>query len=677
MAFNQQGVKLEKNEQEVFDYLYKKSGLETGTVSSFFATLLLVADPDGKTANPVDAAAVGAIEIPGFPGTFYIPLKKLILSKRAKFSMHEILKRLATANLIERKFITSLANGAKLMYNGKAINHPIITSFRSEVQAELLSVPGILGDIYGLLTSKAGTTNYNIGQIVLSTATPGFLGQLFESLKPIVNKINESNASYLFAKETRFLTYEEIYAVEGPAAANEAANKKTFQKNGKKGSYIVYPVAYEKVANLVTGLISKWLSKSTTRSTDSSALELENRIARIGGAQNGPARLDQIKQRLGLGGVENDKLASEVSKRLLPVNLPVQAGGSLHDQFNAFVTFANSNLASYDLLLELFDVLGGDDRILPPVFSSFSKSQAIEALNYISSNNLFNERLMFAVFKLLGDDITVSGDYFLARKQLPAALEDALLTIPRIETINKKSEGTGGRVAPSLILSDRAFSRIANTPLGAAFAGAHSSSGYGYVQKGTMSISSLIRGEGNKKLDVSIQSGDYPTIKAISDAINIIAFASALYKWQTQGKIDELHDIADKAKKQAAKVQSSQQVPQQYQGSQQYYQSAQQVPVAADFLPVVGVPTAAIAPEPVLPVRTPSPVRRPSATGSPSSPGRMSSLNLAPRSRAASPSPSQFSTAQAPVSPSLSSPGRVAPNFGVSQSAPAFQASRF
>ncbi|MEI6088772.1 MAG: hypothetical protein WCR66_14365 [Bacteroidota bacterium] len=542
---------MERNEQQVFEYLLNKSGLNSQDgEGSFFSKLLLLADPDGKLLDQASFNKINPMTIPNTAGEqlYYIPLKYLSLSRRLKHAITELESRYNDAHILASK----IRYGGAIKLNqtdadGKpvSVNITVTKSVLSEAKHELKSMAVIINDIYGLLSSKAGTTNYSLQQIILSNANQGFMQSLVGpsgSLRSILSNVIFQNVDYLIKKETEFLNFSEIGQYEGVAAMAKA-QKANYQKKGRKNTYTVFPVAYEKVADLVASLIKKWL-RTSKPSSDSSQIEENNRLKKVGGKRAADL-VPFVYQQLG---INPDVSVSDLPEKVIEVALPVDW------------TPTNGKNTPFPIgtLVSIYEHLGGDSRVLPPVVSivsgnQFNSKTLSNALDTISKASAFNERFMFAAFKLLGLDATVGSNFFTSRKPLPLEIELALLNVNGIDLINKASSDT-----PSLIISDEAFRQITpGTDLYEHFVSRHAEkSQSGYVQKGSMSISSLIRG-GAKKVDVSYGTNIFSQAVDINKAIDLLSFASDLYKFQSIQQVDALKKERDTFLKEEKKAEKN------------------------------------------------------------------------------------------------------------------------
>ena len=118
---------------------------------------------------------------------------------------------------------------------------------------------------------------------------------------------------------------------------------------------------------------------------------------------------------------------------------------------------------------------------------------------------------------------------------------------------------------PALILSDTAYA-AAPPVVQSAYSSYHNSVNPGFIQKGTMSLQSLVRLTDNKA-----DTFTGPQFDNIQQAINVISYAATLYFVETTGAIDCLKKALDKQKK-ALKSKKTPFSPQ-----QQFYQQPVQV----------------------------------------------------------------------------------------------------
>lgn len=563
-------TRLDKNEKAVYDYLHHLAGFDKSSdeaallgeeeseekprSNSFFAKLVLLADPDGKTLLPQNRQATEAIRVDNERNEeiFYLPLKRLGLTKRFTFAIDAIVRRLEDANDFYSKVKISQLypsnSNSKITFtssegNLETINLPVITSLITEAKHELRSIPIIIDTIYGILASKAGTINYNTAQLTLFKAQKLFLAGIIPALENIIDKIDYSSKDLVYSRLTTFV-----------------GASKTFTE-GKLGRRTIYPEDYERAVKLLAGIINKWLVTDTSRISPSAENERSNRLARLARAGSTPdSALSNLRKTLNIGAtIENDSLAAEVIKKLTPTYLP-----------------DDTLPMSYEQVSQLFLSFGGDSNMLPALTRNITVQLAHEALNYIRGQGFVNSRFMFAAFKLLGVDDSVTesqGGIFASRKTLPFDLEVALYNTKDnngnsvLLSINKAApifmgmidQSTGLYVeksSPSLIVSDNLYNRFSTSDIAfaEAFAQRHTAGKSGYVQKGTLSISSLIQeGSGKSEMVEYNLNGSFTSdgqiFSSIKEAINIISFAAILYKYQTQPSIDKVVSKIKKSKK--------------------------------------------------------------------------------------------------------------------------------
>ena len=547
---------MDKTTQEVYDFLMEESSSKKH--GSTLAEIILIADPEFKQK--------------GFD------LKAISLPVRLRHAIKEILHRLDAAQELETAVRLGRIEHDELTLphlvnpdNTKIlITLPMVTSVKSEAKNELIALPVLMSRVYGILGSRRGVPTYGNGQIILFGVDSQFLNGMIESLRPIVNggHINYANAELLYEQETM-----------GNVSFDTHGNKVISLGFHKSTSGIVtdYPNAYEKVSNLIAGLVSKWVNqKDLTKLSASAREEHDTRLARFGGSrEQALERINSVFSQQ-LVGLDNGEWSETIHKALMPkhvVNLPIP--------YNA----AQGQLS----LIGFYMSIGGDSRMLPALRHSLSANEVSAALTTISSGanrkQLISERFMFGAFKFLGLESTINSTKFSARKVIPYELERALVQIKGRDNqlvlldINK----VGGKIGTeSFILSDAVWSDP-NTPklIKDKFENYHSATASGYVQKGTMSLSSLVRTD-DKKDD---SYANTPGAAEVFKAIDILSFASTLFKYSQQGHVDKLKSddkkqkASDKKKAKCPPGQTTQFVPAQNNNLNPQYGLVNNVPM--------------------------------------------------------------------------------------------------
>ena len=536
---------MQKHEQELFDFLLERSGLsgQDSSKKSHLAKLVLTADPQMKTITPESIIKCLAVPVPGEKDLYYLPVTKQSLTKKFSFAVKEILKKMELGNEMllrineDRGYSKNTATHLSLPTLKKqkdgtelVVQVPItltqVGSLLTEAKNEIISATSLMEKCMKILSSKTGTKTYNLTQVNLTRVNQTFLNSILSEVeKVLASKLSQENLSqvnYFYAKRTEYLSKETIAQFEGAKVAEEF---KYMKNTVASGNVMVYPVDYEKLANVVIGLVSKWVSKSEP-SSESSKAEKQSR-QNIVPRENA---LDIIYRLVGRS-VDDDELVDAVKSRLLPLVLP-----DLGLDYPVLPI-------SYSELRRFFADIGGDKRLIPSSHThSMANSTSIHlAIQAIKSSGLINQRLLFGMFKLLSDDSTLVHSNSSARKKLHYDFEISLIKsidksgIPILLNINNKATD---QKSAAIILSTDAYSQIQDHELKRRFTRYHSSTAWGLVQKGAMSIGALI------KMDKVVHLND-----DVQTACDLISFVAEYYKWFSRVPLFKLKEDKDNAKK--------------------------------------------------------------------------------------------------------------------------------
>ena len=469
-------MSLGRNELEVIQYL-QKLALEKG---SFLAKTILAANPESKPLVQVE-------------GITTVPFKNAHFPTKLHFAIKTLIKMLDATHIADTRVRIGREHNEEFTYQGKPINLSTLRSVYSQIYNELERIPTLVDHAYGLLNSKSGGTTYNNQQILLYKVDKDFLAQLLRTVKPSLERVDYSEASKLYNEEV--LNYGE-------------------KNSPVDGKVIRYPPAYERAVRLLAGLAGKWVAQSSTL-TPSAKLEYDKRVERASanfdGAQDDELKLSILQDMFNVLNSGESIDLQELSNTVIQVLLPK----------------TNPPNASYDDVANLFLKYGGDSRMLPDLYDTLDKQDVFDALNIVNKSGLANKRLLTALFILLGIEANLNNDTFSPRKKLPFALEQVLVSVKKngeyiLLQLNQSTN------PPPLILSEEAW-QGAPKEVKDAYSGLHSSSDYGTVQKVAFSLFSLI---GQEKAEDKYELPD------VSEAINKISFAAALWKYQTAAEID-------------------------------------------------------------------------------------------------------------------------------------------
>jgi len=530
---------MQKHEQELLDFLLERSGLSGQDTSkkSHLAKLVLTADPDMKTITPESIEKYLAVQIPfanaSEQSLYYLPVTKQSLTKKFSFAVKEILKKMELGNEMllrineDRGYSKNPATHLSRFEDGVKVPITLtqVGSLLTEAKNEIISATSLMEKCMKILSSKTGTKTYNLTQVNLTQVNQTFLDSILSEVEKVLkDKLSEKNLSqvnYFYAKRTRYLSRQEIAKYENPKVSEEF---KYMKNTVASGNVMVYPVDYEKLANVVIGLVSKWVSKSEP-SSESSKQERQNR-------QNFVSKESALNIIYSFTGTKDlDELVDAIKSRLLP----------------SVISYSESNhpvLPITYLELERFFVdIGGDMRLIPSSYThNMANPAAIrEAIQAIKSSGLINQRLLFGMFKLLSDDSTLVNKDSSARKKLHYDFELSLINSvdksgnPILMNINNKATD---QKSAAIILSTNAYSQIYNSELKSKFASYHSSTEWGLVQKGAMSIGALI------KMDKIVHTNN-----TVQQACDLISFVAEYYKWFSRDSLLKLKEQKDNVKK--------------------------------------------------------------------------------------------------------------------------------
>ena len=570
MNYSNANTMLSTNERTLLKYLKSSAGLKNKYTDDFYpvqecrdllSKLVLIADPDQKikVSNDffkylptiiMDESEVlpnGQYEKIQ-PEVFYLPVKKQNLGTKLSFAVSELITRL---NLATELYV-SMAKGdiegeKRIMYNTKEDGVLVqknftlsqIKSIMSDIKSDISRAITLQTKCMKIYSKKGGGKSYRLSQVTLSKVNSDFLSLLKNMVSQILMKSLQSDSNlktnllYFYEKRVNFLESNKIKFYEG-SNAEIKYEKKTI--SGEKT--LIFPVDYESLANLISGLIAKWVSKSVPSSGTASS-ERSERMARLGSSLEAYSDvrnsiIEYIRSVLNVDtGVDNSDLSQTF-----------QNSAFLYSEPNNGVYNTKYNV---NYLLELYQNLGGDTSVIPPSFQiigDINDSQNPLTLLSNSFDSIFdisNQRLMYALFKVVSDNSTLTTGAS-ARKRLPVELENILLSIKDknnssiLLNINKvKSTNSINSNDSALILSESAFDSIDEQNLRKSFQNYHSNSNYGILQKGIMTLTSLVKT--GKSLDLTKEEIDQ-TQKQIS----LISFFCEYYKWSNREALTKIKD---------------------------------------------------------------------------------------------------------------------------------------
>jgi len=507
--------KLAKGEDKLFLFLKKIAGYTAYSYDEngkpiykklMLAKLLLSADPQSKKLSPTDR--MRRREDFGVPietdsyvtNYYYLPLNKVSLSTRFNFAIKFLFQQLEVIQKLEI-FINQnrLEKKEDPKIGETKITLQKIVSLKSEVKTEFQALYPVIEQINGYLSLKRGTVNYNNSQIILFPANRNFIRAMLGEVLRIVQSINPD----IFQKASK-----ELFILETSFKNNVHLTKRSI----KDGYVTNYPPSYEKLVDLIVSKITKMcseISKGTSVDSASNESLIRNAAFELGVNAN----------------LDLSEIPSQIVEKVLPLKLP-----------------PGQNLFYYDNLIAIYANIGGDTRMVPPIFSEISIQNVFEAIDFLSENEYINERFIFATFKFLSLYSSVVTRTFSPRKKISEKLEyDLINLVNGAGTPILSLLGAPGK-QPSLTLSPKAYTQANPLIKGSVLQGTQFD--YGFVQKFTMKMSSLVRTI-PKKNDSFINLD-------ISNAITVLSYASSVYKFINQPFIDSLkkeRDVAIKNQK--------------------------------------------------------------------------------------------------------------------------------
>ncbi len=419
-------------------------------------------------------------------------------------------------------------------------------------------IPLVVYESYKTFFSKKTGASYNAQQIVLFPVERRFTSQLLTSIQSILNSVNYGEDSFINFENQRMSIYD--------FETSLVLKKKNSGIND-------YPSAFESAVDRLAALTAKWQNQKTTALTPAGRIEYEARLARVGGT-NPQQIVGYVLQTLQMN-LGDDDIISAIKKRLMPER--------------------GQHPLSYTDITNIYLRIGGDPRILPAVFPSISAADVASAFATVSAGvggEIYaNSRLLFAAFRLLGLDSTLAANagQQITRKKLPLILEESLIAglgktgrslVLGVNKPLKPDDKTG----PALILSDAAYAN-ASADVQREYSNAHNNFNHGFIQKGTMSLQSLIR-LSEDKMDRHVGG----TFDNIQGAINIISYATTIFVSKSATQVDCLKKTLDFQKKLVKKNEKLLKSGRMVMSPQMQYQQQMQSPMQYQQQPVYQQP---------------------------------------------------------------------------------------